>query len=65
MKAIEENLAFLASVIHRLELNANVPQSIADAQLHNVECAALDVFATVMEYLTNGIQYFSQPLIGQ
>jgi hypothetical protein len=64
-KAIEQNLDFLASVIHRLELNAEFPQGIADAQLDNVECAALDVFTAVMEYLTNGIRYFSKPLIGQ
>jgi hypothetical protein len=64
-KAIEEKLTFLGSIIRCLELNADFPDDVADAQLDNVECVALDVFASIMDYLTNAIQHFSKPLIGE
>ena len=64
-KVIDEKLTFLTSIIKRVELNANFPQDIPDVQLDNVECASLNLFAAVMNYLTKAIGYLSKSLGGK
>jgi hypothetical protein len=65
-KEIERKLTFLTSVIARLELNTDIDilKDVANTHINNIECAALDVFASIMDYLMLVIRHFSKSLLG-
>lgn len=62
---IQKNLRFLVSVNQRLELNSNLRLHDVAEHLENLECAALDVSSTMMNYLSCAVRYFSKRLISE
>src|SRR5271163_2845281 len=62
---VDEKLVFLSTTIHRLELMNDIPADIDNAQLDNLECAALNLTTSIIEYLTFAIRHFSRSFIGE
>ena len=61
---IIETIEMLSTDIHRIRLVKNFPQNVAEAQLENVNCAALRLSAAVMEYLAMAIKQLKSRLSG-
>jgi hypothetical protein len=56
---------FLYDAIHRVQVTRGFSDILNEAQLDDVNCAALNLSAVVTEYLTMAIEYFMENSLGE
>ena len=59
-----ESLDRLAVALRRIQLRDIIPADFDHAQREGLECAALDLCASVCNYLTFSLKYFRRSLVG-
>ena len=62
-KEIEETLTGLLVALHRIQLTAEFPHAVPDSQLENLQCAAINLCATVMDYVSVTIKILRKILL--
>jgi len=63
-KDIDEVFNVLLNVIHRIQLTKNFPPGLAPAQLENIRCAAVNLHASVIQYLAVTIKILRKSMFG-
>lgn len=63
-KEIDDTISFLSSAVNRVQLIKDIPDNVAVTQMEAVECAAISLFSTIMEYLAIAIRHLKQSLTG-
>jgi hypothetical protein len=60
-KEIDEKLGYLSTTIHRLKIIDNIVADVNEAHLDKSEWAALNLAASILEYLIVVLEHFNKP----
>jgi hypothetical protein len=62
---VEDALVFLSDAISHIKVTEGFRNVLEDRQLDEVDCAAINLSATVTEYLAMAIEYFTDKTLGK
>jgi len=64
-KDIDETLKILLMAISRIRLTTQFPPALQPSQLENVQIAALNLYSSIMDYVSTAIQILRKSGLGE